>query len=191
MSEMRRVPVSRKKSKTPPSESQPTPTPDPEMDEQAPDCACPHLDAADWHETESDWSDITFIKQMSKAVLGVPLGFNKVRASLEAKAARAGATVPPDAMLLMGAGRFLRPMMLEAEGGDGSRLTRPGGVAYSRLLPAPWGELTRLLKETVDKATERYGRRPDDTWVWYLTCARCSSERDYETLFVAHYRKVP
>ncbi|MGE5595091.1 MAG: hypothetical protein ACM3S1_03535, partial [Hyphomicrobiales bacterium] len=35
-------------------------------------CNCPHLDPEDWHDVESDWSDIAFIKTATNAVLGVP-----------------------------------------------------------------------------------------------------------------------
>ena len=65
----------------------------------------------------------------------------------------------------------------------------PGGVAWTRLLPAPWGRMRALMGETKRLARERYGRAPDSVWVWYLTCRVCSAEREFETLFVAHYRR--
>jgi hypothetical protein len=47
------------------------------------------------------------------------------------------------------------------------------------------------VKDTVKAAKERYGRGPDGTWLWFLTCARCSVPRDFETLIVAHYKRPP
>ena len=44
------------------------------------------------------------------------------------------------------------------------------------------------MTEFETQATARYGRRPDKTWVWYLTCQICTTERNFETLFVAHYK---
>lgn len=162
-----------------------------EVGEERPGCNCPELDREDWHEVESDWSDIAFVKGSTNAVLGVPLGFGGIRGELERKAARAGAKVPEDPMFLLGAGRFRRPVMLEVE--DAPRgakdIVFPGGFAFSRLVPAPWGEMQKVVDQTEAIATEKYGRKPDDMWVWYLTCRECSAARNFETLIVAHYRE--
>ena len=64
------------------------------------DCDCPRLDAEDWHDVESDWSDIAFVRSSTNAVLGVPVGYDAARRELRGKAERLGATVPEDAMLL-------------------------------------------------------------------------------------------
>lgn len=157
------------------------------------DCRCPWLDPADWHDVESDWSDIQFIRVHSKALFGVPVGFDGVRKKLHAVAEQAGATIPDEAMMLLGPGRFFRPLMLEVESADVARknVVTPGGVAYSRLASAPWGEMRKHATDTIEAATERFGRSPDELWVWYLTCTQCSGERGYETLFVAHYKDDP
>ncbi len=177
----RRVPIEQATGRGRPS----TP-PDPEP------CDCPRLDPYEWDEVESDWSDIAFAKIGIPALFGVPIAFWSNRRRLVAKAEAAG-TVPEDAMLLMGPGRIRRPVMLEVEDADTSRrdIVTPGGVVFTRLLPAPWGQMRTLVKETRDMARERYGRNPRRIWVWYLTCQTCSSARDYETLFVAHYPKRP
>ena len=155
-------------------------------------CDCPRLDRNEWHEVESDWSDIAFARIGMPALFGVPLGFWTHRRRLIARGEAAG-TVPEDAMLLMGQGRLRRPMLIEVEDADSSRrnIVTPGGVVFTRLLPAPWGQMRTLMKETRDMARERYGRNPATVWVWYLTCPTCSSEREFETLFVAHYPKRP
>jgi hypothetical protein len=153
------------------------------------DCACPRLDAEDWDQVENDWSDITFARASTNAVLGVPIGYDGVRAELREIAARAGGTVPDDPMLLVGQGRFRRPILLEVDEpqSDAKDIYRPGGIAYTRLLEAPWGQLPKLTKATTDEAEARYGRAPDNVWVWYLTCRECSRARNFETLIVAHY----
>ncbi len=173
----RRVPVDK--------EGRPVePAPKPE----GPVCTCPLLDAEDWHEVESDWSDIAFIRTSLPALAGVPVGYSSIGAKLAEKAAALGATVPEDAMLLLGEGKLRRPVLLEVESdGDGTGLEMPGGLAFTRLLHAPFGAMKGLVKETRDMAKARYGRDPDDLWVWYLTCPECSADRDWETLFVAHY----
>lgn len=155
-------------------------------------CDCPNLDRNEWHEVESDWGDITFARIGIPAFFGVPIGFWRERRKLVARAEDAGA-VPEDAMLLMGPGRLRRRVMLEVEDADRSRreIVTPGGVVFTRLLPAPWGQMRTLVKETRAMARERYGRNPAAVWVWYLTCQRCSSDRNFETLFVAHYPKRP
>lgn len=158
-------------------------------EESAGPCECPVLDPADWDRVESDWSDITFVKAMTNAVLGVPVGYDKVRDELRAKAEALGATVPEDAMLLNGSGKFRRPIMLEVEGAPASGdVIRPGGFVYTRLLEAPLGSLGRAVDQTNQDARVRFGRNPDETWVWYLTCRECSRARNFETLVVAHYR---
>ena len=159
----------------------------------APDCDCPRLDPDDWDGVENDWSDITFVKTSTSAVLGVPVGFDSSRDELRKKAAKAGATVPEDAMLLIGAGKFRRPILLEVEGApEGAKgIERPGGIAFTRLLPAPWGQLPKVVERTREEAHQKYGRDPDDLWVWYLTCRHCSKAREFETLIVAHYREGP
>lgn len=156
-------------------------------------CDCPVLDAEDWDAVESDWSDIQFVKVNAKALLGVPLGFEGLRDRLRAAADEAGATIPTDAMLLLGEGRFLRPVMLEVEGADtgAGGVILPGGVAYTRLMPAPWGDMAKRAATARNEARERFGRDPDDFWLWYLTCKTCSADREYETLFVAHYASDP
>lgn len=152
-------------------------------------CDCPVLDPADWDHAESDWTDITFVKAMTNAVLGVPVGYDKVRDELRARAEALGATVPEDAMLLNGSGKFRRPIMLEVEGArDGDGVVRPGGFVYTRLLDAPLGSLGKAVDSTAQEARLRFGRKPDETWVWYLTCRECSRARNFETLVVAHYR---
>ncbi|MGI8927102.1 MAG: hydrolase, partial [Tepidiformaceae bacterium] len=162
---------------------------EPEAGAPAAACDCPVLEPAEWHEVESDWSDIAFLTASTNAVLGVPVGYGAIRDDLLKRAARAGATVPTDAMLLMGSGRFRRPVMLEVEevpaGTKGVR--RPGGTVYTRLLEVPWGEMRRAVDETTEAARARYGRDPGDVWIWYLTCRECSRERNFETLLIAHY----
>lgn len=157
-------------------------------------CKCPVLDPADWHEVESDWTDISFLKTALNAVAGVPVGFDAARAALEAAAAERGIALPSDEqpMLLIGEGRFRRPLLLEVEAGpgaDGRDLYRPGGIAFSRIVEAPWGELGRAARQLESDAAERYGRKPDAMYAWYLTCRSCSRERNFETLLIAHYRE--
>lgn len=157
-------------------------------------CSCPFLDAEDWHEVESDWSDIVFVQTKVPAVMGVPLKYGTLRDRLSAEAAAAGATVPEDAMMLLGEGRVRRPVMVEVEldGDVDARIfARPGGIAYTRLVSAPWGKIKEGHQSTVQAAVERYGRKPDAMWLWYVTCGICSADRDFETLFVAHYRQAP
>ncbi len=166
------------------------PSPAPENDEDP--CECPVLDPADWHEVESDWNDITFVKTSTKALIGLPLGFGGTRDELMKKANEVGAKVPEDAMLLLGAGKFRRPVMLEIESAEPGRkgIQRPGGAVYTRMVPAPWGKMGEEMALTIAEARAKYRREPDDTWVWYLTCARCSGARNFETLFVAHYKQA-
>ncbi len=177
--ERRRVPVSESGKRSIPIQE-----PDP--------CECPRLDRNEWHEVESDWSDITFARVGVPAFFGVPVGFWRNRRKLVDRAERAG-SVPEDAMLLMGPGRLRRTVMLEVEDADASQrgIVSPGGVVFMRLLPASWGQMKALVKETREMARERYGRKPDKVWIWYLTCRVCSTERNFETLFVAHYAKRP
>lgn len=168
------------------SDGRPVPT--------AESCACPVLDPGDWHDVESDWSDITFLKAAVNAVAGVPVGFDTARAALNAAAVERGIALPGDEqpMLLIGEGRFRRPLLLEVEAGpgaDGRDLYRPGGFAFSRIVEAPWGELGRAARKLESDAAERYGRKPDAVYAWYLTCRSCSRERNFETLLVAHYRE--
>ncbi len=155
-------------------------------------CDCPRLEPDEWHEVESDWSDITFARIAIPALFGVPIRFWSNRRKLVDRAEAAG-VVPEDAMLLMGPGRVRRTVMLEVEDADTSRpdIVVPGGVVFTRLMAAPWGQMRSLMKETRDMARERYGRKPAAIWVWYLTCQSCSPERNFETLFVAHYPKRP
>lgn len=184
---MRRVPVDRK------GTPKPAPAEEPADASQPEDCGCPHLDPEDWHEVESDWSDIAFVRGATTAFLGVPVGYANMRQDLLARAEKTGASVPPDAMLLLGSGKFRRPLLLEVEDVQpGARgVEFPGGIAFTRLVSAPWGEMRRVVEESEQAAEERYGRKPDGLWVWYLTCRVCSSERNFETLIVAHYREKP
>jgi hypothetical protein len=154
------------------------------------ECACPRLDPTEWHDVENDWSDITFLRSATKAVLGVPVGYDSSRAGLFKRAAKLGATLPEDAMLLVGEGRLRRELLLEVEGiAAGSKgLHQPGGVAYTQLVEAPWGKMREVIDEVRDAARERYGRDPDTVWQWWLTCRQCNAERNFETLVVAHYR---
>jgi hypothetical protein len=167
-----------------PRAAAPEPPPDPEA------CDCPRLERDDWHEVESDWSDAAFLGTSLTAVAGVPLGYVDARHALEQKAEALGLTVPADAMALLGEGRFRRRLMLEVEGtpSGGEKLDRPGGVAFTRLVPAPMGQIRKVVEDTEKLAKERYGRKPDSTWLWYLTCRICSEARAFETLVVAHYR---
>jgi hypothetical protein len=159
-------------------------------EEPAEPCSCPQLDRADWDGVESDWSDIAFIRSTTTAVLGVPVGYDTTKDDLRKKAEEAGATVPEDAMLLNGEGKFRRPVMLEIEGPDAGAkdVFRPGGFAFTRVFEASWGQLKKVAAQTEKEAAARYGRKPDTTWVWYLTCRHCSRARNFETLIVAHYR---
>ncbi len=152
-------------------------------------CSCPQLEPGDWDGVESDWSDITFLRAAVKAFAGVPVGFDDARASLISRARTLALEVPDDAMLLIGEGRFSRPLLLEVEGDRSAAkdLVRPGGVAYSRLVEAPWGELAKAARRLRAEAQERYGRPPAALYTWYLTCRVCSHERNFETLIIAHY----
>lgn len=184
--ERRRIPVSLEGIPAIPA-SEPKATPGPEEDTEV--CDCPRLDPADWNDVESDWTDITFLRGTTKALIGVPIGYATTRDELLTKAAEIGAIVPDDAMLLMGSGQFRRPVLLEVEGVSPSTkgIWAPGGFAYTRLLPAPWGKLKYLVKETELLARAKYRRKPDSVWIWYLTCRVCSAEREFETLILAHY----
>lgn len=155
-------------------------------------CDCPVLDPQDWDGVESDWSDITFLKGASKAMLGVPTGLRETREELRERASEFGATVPEDAMVLLGEGRFRRPVMLEVEDApEDAEVVRPGGVAFTRIVEAPLGTIKKAVAGAEREARTRYRRPADNTWVWYLTCRKCSGRRNYETLVVAHYRDRP
>ena len=194
MTERRRIPIDEK---TGQAVAMPQfsagPPPEPEESVSTPLCDCPRLDKEEWHEVESDWSDIAFLKTGINAALGIPVGFSSARDGLEAKARALGATIPADAMVLLGEGRVRRPLMLEVEDVPAGTkdIDRPGGVVFTRLLPAHFGAMKRVVAETEAAARERYGRKPDATWIWYLTCRICSAERDFETLILAHYAKRP
>lgn len=191
MPEMRRVPVDpKRRSKRQPadlatfaSEEQP---------EEPEGCACPVLDAEDWHDAESDWSDIAFLKSSTTAVMGVPFGYQSTRDELRAKAKQLELELPEDGMVLLGQGKFRRPVMLEIDVTQGTRgpdIFRPGGVAYTRLVPGRMGSLGKLVDEALGMALGKYGRKPDNTWLWYLTCRHCSEARGFETLIVCHYKE--
>ena len=75
-------------------------------DDEDESCDCPVLDPVDWDGVESDWGDITFLKGTSKAMLGVPTGLRETRDELRDRADAIGASVPEDAMVLLGEGRF-------------------------------------------------------------------------------------
>jgi len=153
------------------------------------ECNCPRLDPADWDGIESDWSDIAFLKTSVSALMGVPIGYGTARHGLEARAKKAGATIPNDAMVLLGGGRMSRKLLLEVEDvPDSLKVTRPGGVAFTRLLEVPWGKMKEAVQNTTTEAKAKYGRKPDGLWVWYLTCRECSAARRFETLIVAHYK---
>ena len=96
-------------------------------------------------------------------------------------------------MLLNGAGQFRRQVLLEVEGvpAGAKGFLRPGGIAFTRIFEATWGQLGRVADQTKMEARTKYGRSPDNVWVWYLTCRQCSKERNFETLIVAHYREKP
>jgi hypothetical protein len=122
------------------------------------------------------------------ALGGVPIGFAGARQKLVADARRLGLSVPDSPMVLLGEGRLRRPVLLEVESGaTNARIARPGGVAWSRIVPAHFGDMKRLATETRDMARARYGLDPGALWVWYLTCSVCSEARNWETMFVAHY----
>ena len=186
MTERRRVPISRQT-------GEPI-LPEDELSASPPEpCTCPRLERDDWDEVESDWGDIAFVKTYSKAVMGVPVAFNSLRERLTKRADELDVTIPVDAMMLLGAGRFRRPVLLEVEaaGRNAKDIERPGGIAYTRLRPAPYGSMQKIVDETRSEAEARYGRAPDELYVWYLTCKWCSAELEYETLFVAHYATPP
>ncbi len=182
MAEFKRIPLDEKGMPVRKEDAQPEPVDS---------CDCPSLEREDWDEVESDWSDITFLKASTAAVMGVPVGFDSAREELKKRAVELGLSIPEGAMFLNGAGRFRRPIMLEVEGSaEAKELERPGGIGYSRLFEAPWGKLAKLADQTKKEATEKYGRKPDDVWVWYLTCRHCSKARNFETLIVTHYRHL-
>lgn len=187
---MRRVPVSQKAKST---------NPVPEFGariEQTPEeepiaCNCPHLDHEEWDEAENDWSDIAFLKGTTNAVMGVPVNFQALTTELREKAAKRGYAVPEDAMILLGEGKFRRPLLLEVEvdASETKDIYRPGGIAFTHIAPGPPGKVGDLMTESRRMAKERYGRGPDAEWIWYLTCRHCSAARDYETLIALHYRQ--
>lgn len=188
MPEMRRVPVDPKRRPA-------NPIPDVGMAARGTDepalCDCPHLEAGDWDEAENDWSDIAFLKGTANAVMGVPVSYRSLTVELHKKALDLGLTIPDDAMVLLGEGKFRRPLLLEVEAPASLRkgIFRPGGIAFTRLAPAPPGKIGNLLKETRAIAKERYRRSPDAEWIWYLTCRECSGAREFETLVALHYRQ--
>jgi hypothetical protein len=165
--------------------------PEPAPVEAPPECDCPQLEFDDWHEVESDWSDIQFLKASLPALGGVPIGFAGARQKLLAEAGKLGLTVPDSPMVLLGEGRLRRPVLLEVESAaPNARVVQPGGVAWSRIVSAHFGDMKRLAAETGASARARYGRDPGALWVWYLTCAVCSEARNWETMFVAHYASL-
>ena len=83
---------------------------------ESPGCTCPYLDRDDWDRVENDWTDITFVKSATNALLGVPIGFAGAKSDLEKRAKELSLQVPTDPMLLLGAGKFRRTIMLEVEG---------------------------------------------------------------------------
>lgn len=172
-------------SKAPQPATEPAAVDDPDL------CACPRLDRDDWHEVESDWRGLTFVRSSLFAFMGVPLNYRSARQNLEAAAVGSGATIPDDAMFFLGRGRFRRQLLLEVDDApaEARGVVRPGGVGFSRLVPAPMGQMKKVVAETSEIASERYKRKPDAIWLWYLTCRVCSEARNFETLIIAHYRE--
>jgi hypothetical protein len=154
-------------------------------------CSCPHLDHDEWDVAENDWSDITFLKGTTTAVMGVPVSYSSLTTELREKAAQRGLVIPDDPMVLLGEGKFRRPLLLEVEAPDSETkdIYRPGGFAFTHVAPGPPGKVRDLLSESRKMAKEKYGRDPDAHWIWYLTCRECSGPRDYETLIALHYRQ--
>ncbi len=144
--------------------------------EIASDCDCPRLDPDDWDGVENDWSDISFVRTSTSAVLGVPVGFDGSREALRKKAAKAGATVPEDAMLLIGSGKFRRPILLEVEDALGGKALTARRDRLHRQLPAPWGSSEGCGTQPPGSAA-KYGRERT-TSGWYLTCRLCSKARE-------------
>jgi hypothetical protein len=162
---------------------------EPEREDASATCDCPRLDPEEWHEVESDWSDVSFLRAGIPAVFGVPVGYGTARHKLVAKANAEGFTIPGDAMVLIGPGGLRRPLWLEVEAPEGTKgIERPGGFVFSRLLPARMGQMKKMVADTVEIARKRYQRKPDRVWMWYLTCAVCSAPRDFETLIIAQYK---
>lgn len=173
-----------------PLDGQGQPIPREPAAEPEPECGCPRLDPEEWHEVESDWSDAKFLRGRVWSAFGVPLTFHRTWRRLEERARREGIAVAEEPMVLLGPGRFLRTLLLELadDAPLGPGVLQPGGFVFSRLVPAPLGAMKRELAATVEAARRRYGREPDTVWIWYLTCAACSRPRNFETLFLAHYR---
>lgn len=179
----------------PPSRPAPAPTPPAETYSEALEdetCNCPRLEPEEWDGVESDWSDIAFVKTTASALLGVVSGLGGLRNELRGKADKLHVTVPDEPMFLLGSGQFRRPALLEVEdAAPGARgIECPGGIAFTRLVPAPPGKIRPVVRAVEAEAQERYGRSPDQTWLWYLTCRVCSERRNFETLVVAHYREA-
>ena len=82
---MRRVPV-RAKDKAPNAIPDFGTRVDEAPEEEPIDCDCPHLDQQDWDEVENDWSDITFLRGTTNAVMGVPVGYQSLTSELREKA---------------------------------------------------------------------------------------------------------
>lgn len=160
------------------------------MSDDVPTCSCPHLDHDDWDRAESDWDGIAFLKSSMTVALGVPIGYYRKRREAAERAEAIGATVPDGAMVLLGEGRVMRPMLLEVEDAPEKHrsIVRPGGIAYTQLVEAPPGKVKGIRDTFLADAKRKYGRSPDDFYLWYLTCRECSAERNFETLLVAHYR---
>ena len=155
-------------------------------------CKCPILDPEEWNAIESDWNDIRFLRGAAFAIFGVPLRFGATRNALIKTAKKLSGKLPEDAMILIGSGRFRREILIELDNHkkipDNKRIFEPGGFSFTRIYEAPWGQMRNLMTGFENQATTRYGRKPDQTWVWYLTCQICTTARNFETLFVAHYR---
>lgn len=161
-----------------------------EQEEEFPEsCGCPVLDHADWHRVESDWSDISFLRLHAGAVFGVIANYQKLLDRVLAEAESVGLKPPDEPMVLLGPGKFRRPVLVEVEDTEETSvsLVRPGGFAYTQIVSAPPGQITDILAEAANTAGDKYGREPSAMWTWYLTCRKCSADREFETLFVAHF----
>lgn len=137
-------------------------------------CAIPAI--KNWDDRVVEFSNEPFISMETKSVFHIPLNMGHVMTELAATAGEAGATPPPEQVLILS--REMSPWRTEhlyrvTRPVDGAENVPLNGTFLTKVFEGPYQEAKEWSGEMVTAAKEQ-GKEAQEIYFCYTTCPACS-----------------
>jgi hypothetical protein len=140
------------------------------------DNCCPPFDPQKWQEKVFEWQNKKFIRDNVKTLMFMPLNFGAVMKRMQAKAEKAGATMPDYLCLSDHTSKWHMYVYLAVDKDvEGTVNTTMSGMFLSKVYEGSFKDTGKWCKDFSQYAKCK-GREVKKMYMWYTTCPKCAKK---------------